>query len=104
MLLPRFPAQNRLARRLHFVEPRDARRVRRGLHQLRILLDFARDRAHGGDEQIQFFARLALRGLDHQRAVHDEREADRVGMEAVIDEPLGDVAGLHAASPPAACR
>jgi hypothetical protein len=40
--------------------------------------------------------RLALGGLDHQRAVDDEREADRVGVEAVVDEALGDVAGLDA--------
>ncbi len=68
---------------------------------LRIGLDFLGDRDHRVDEQIEFALAFGLGRLDHQRAVHDQREADRVRMEAVIDQALGDVAGAHAVC---ACR
>ena len=69
--------------------------MRRGFYQLRGLFHFFGDGAHGGDEQVEFLKRFALRGLDHQGAVDDHGEADRVGVEAVVDEALGDVAGLN---------
>ena len=40
---------------------------------------------------------LGLRRLDHQRLVDDQREVDRRRVEAVVDQPLGDVQGFHAA-------
>lgn len=95
-LHPGPPAQDWLARRLHLVEPGDTGRVGRGLHDRRGLLDLLCNGAHCLNEKIQFLERLAFRRLDHQRAMHDEREADRVGMKAVIDQALGNVAGLHA--------
>ena len=70
--------------------------MRRVGDDLRRLFRLFRNCLHGVDEQIELFLRFALRGLDHQRAGHDQREADRVGMEAVVDEALGDVAGLDA--------
>ena len=65
-------------------------------HRLRVLLALLGDRLHGVDEEVELLLGLALRGLDHQRAVHDQREGNGVGVEAVIDEALGDVAGLDA--------
>src|ERR1700722_6884019 len=90
------PAQDRPACSCDFIEPRNARRMRSGFDDFRILLHFLRDRAHRIDKQIEFFERFTLRRLDHQRPMDDKREAYRVGMEAVIDEALSDVAGLHA--------
>ena len=56
----------------------------------------SRDRLHGFDEEIEFFFRLALGWLDHQRAGHDQRKRRGVGMKSVVDEALGDVHGLDA--------
>ncbi len=38
------------------------------------LLDLFGDGLHGVDELVELFLRLALRRLDHQRAVHHQRE------------------------------
>ena len=61
-------------------------------NQLGILLGFARDLLHRIDEEIQFFLRFALGWLNHQRAGNDQRKRNGVGMKAVIDKPLGDIA------------
>ena len=65
------------------------------------LLGLFRDLLHGVDELVELFFRLALGRLDHQRAGNNQREADRVRMETVVDQPLGDVAGLDALASPA---
>ena len=100
----RFPAQDGFAGGGGFIEARDARRVRRLEHEFGVFLDFLGDRAHGVDEQIQVRLAGALRGLDHHGARNDERECRGVGVEAVIDEPLGDVGGADAARGLAAVR
>ena len=58
------------------------------------LRDLGADRDHRGDEAVELDERLALGGLDHQRAGH--RKAQRRRVEAVVDEPLGDVLGADA--------
>ena len=55
------------------------------------LPNFLPDPDHRIHEAIELLARLALRGLDHERAGYWERHRGR--MEAVIDDPLGNV--LH---------
>ena len=52
------------------------------------------DRDHRVDEAVDLAAVLRLRRLDHQRARDRERHRRRV--EAVVDEPLGDVVDGHA--------
>src|SRR5882762_1480041 len=86
------PAQDGPARGGHFVHLAGPGRVRSGLHKLRIGFRFFGDRDHGVDEMIELLLALRFGRLDHESAVHDEREADRVGMKSVIDQPLGDVA------------
>ena len=45
-------------------------------------------------EAVELLLGLAFGGLDHQRAGH--RKGDRRRMEAVVDDPLGDVLDLDA--------
>ena len=71
--------------------------MRRREHQRRVLFHLAGNLLHRVDEEVQFFFGLAFGGLDHERSRNDEREGDSVGVEAVIDEALGDIAGLDAA-------
>ena len=71
--------------------------MRRGKHQVRCFLDLFGDGNERVDEQIQFGFTLGLSGLDHHRAGDDEREAHGVGMKSVVDQALGDVAGVDAA-------
>ena len=42
-------------------------------------------------EAVERLAALGLGRLDHERSVHDQREVDRRRVEAVVDQPLGDV-------------
>ena len=44
---------------------------------------------HRGAEAVQLRLRLALGRLDHQRA--GDRERHRRGMEAIVDQALGDI-------------
>jgi hypothetical protein len=82
---------DRLLGRLHLVEAPHGPRQRRRLEQLGILSSLARDLLHYLDEGIEAFLGLGLRGLDHQRLGHDEREVDRRWVDAVVHESLGDV-------------
>ena len=52
-------------------------------------VDLAADRDHRVAEPVELGQVLALGRLDHQRAGHRERHRRRV--EAVVDQPLGDV-------------
>ena len=51
--------------------------------------DLLADGEHGVDEPVELGERLGLGRLDHERA--GDREAHRRGVEAEVDEPLGDV-------------
>jgi hypothetical protein len=53
------------------------------------LLDLGADGDHRVDEAVELALVLALGRLDHQRA--GDREAHRRGVEAEVDQPLGDV-------------
>ena len=57
------------------------------------LIDLTADGDHRIAEAIELGERLALSGLDHQRA--GDREAHRRSVEAVVDEPLGHVLRFH---------
>ena len=57
-------------------------------------VDLAADRDHRLAEPVELGEVLALGGLDHQRAGH--REGHRRGVEAVVDQPLGDVVDADA--------
>src|SRR6266478_6549900 len=82
------PSQDGPARGGHLVHLAGPRGVRRGLYQLGVGLGFPGDRNHRVDEKIQLLQALRLGWLDHERAMDDEREADSVGMESVVDQPL----------------
>jgi hypothetical protein len=56
-------------------------------------VDLGADLQHRVAEPVELGERFALGGLDHQGAGH--REAHRGSVEAVVDEPLGDVVDRH---------
>ena len=58
-------------------------------------LGLAGDPDHRVAELVQRLLRLRLGGLDHERLLDDQREVDRRGVEAEVEEPLGDVGGRH---------
>src|SRR3990170_4057208 len=89
------PAQHRFAGGCGLVQAAQRRLVRSVTQQLRLLLRLPRYRQHRLAEGVQRLLPLRLRRLDHQRLVDDEREVDRWWVEAVVDEPLGDVERLH---------
>ena len=60
-------------------------------------VDLAADRDHRVAEPVELAEVLALGRLDHQRAGHRERHRRRV--EAVVDQPLGDVVDGDAGRP-----
>src|SRR5438045_964775 len=95
-LLVRLPTQDGFAGGGGFIQTRDAGIVRRSEDELRVFFDLFGDGLHGVDKEIKLLFRFTLGGLDHQRAGDDQRERRRIRMEAVVDEALGDVAGLHA--------
>ena len=45
-------------------------------------------------QRLERLEALGLGRLDHERLVHDEREVDRRGVEALLEQPLGHVEGL----------
>ena len=70
--------------------------VRGGLHQFGFRGGLFRDRTHRIDKQIAFFFRLGLRGFNHHCARNNQRKRRGVRVESVIDQPLGNVHGVHA--------
>ena len=46
-------------------------------------------------KRVERLAGLGLGRLDHQRLVDEQREVDRRRVEAVVEQPLGDVERLH---------
>ena len=51
--------------------------------------DFRPDRNHGVAKPVEFRLRFRFRRFDHQCAGH--REAHRRRVEAVVDQPLGNI-------------
>src|SRR2546430_7513612 len=90
------PAQYGLAGGAHFIEAADAGGVRGSLHQFGLGGGLFGDRTHGVDEKIAFFLGLGFGGLDHHGAGNNQGKRGGVGVKAVIDEPLGDIHGVHA--------
>src|SRR5882757_10845967 len=90
------PAQHRLTRSSGLIQSADTCRVRSSLDQLRVLRCFACNLLQGVYEEIKFFAGFALSWFDHHGTRDDEREAYRVGVEAVVDEAFAHVSGLDA--------
>ena len=60
----------------------------------------AAHRPQRADELIQRRLRLGLGRLDQHRAMHDQREVHRHWMEALVDQPLGDVERREAVGEP----
>src|SRR5579872_1107522 len=87
-----FPTYDRFARGAYFIDPRYASQVRRLQDDLRVFFHLVGDVDESVDEQIELLFAFGFGRLNHHGAVHDQREADGVGMKAVIDEPLRDVA------------
>ena len=54
------------------------------------------DRQHRRRRTRRASPALGLGGLDHDRALHDQREVDGGGVEPVVQEALGDVQRLDA--------
>ena len=63
--------------------------------QFWIFLRLTHDVLHRIDEGVERLARLGFCRLDHERTAHDQWKVDRWRMEAVVDEPLGDVECLN---------
>ena len=70
--------------------------MRGSLHQFGLGGGLFGDRTHGVDEKIAFFLGLGFGGLDHHGAGNNQGKRGGVGVKAVVDEPLGDIHGVHA--------
>ena len=70
--------------------------MRRLFHKLHVLFDLLGDGDQGVGEQIELPLLSVSVGSIIMRPGHDQREADRLRMESVVDQPLGDVAGMDA--------
>ena len=86
-----------MARGAGLVQAADGRGQRRLVQQLGALLDLFGDGEHRVGEGVERLLALGLRGLDHQRAADHQRKVDRRRVEAVVQQPLGNVQGLDAA-------
>ena len=69
----------------------DGAGVGRGVEDVGILGSLGSYAMHDVDEGVQRLLALGLRGLDHQGLVEEEGEVDRRGMEAEVEQALGDV-------------
>ena len=65
--------------------------MRRVARDLRILLRLAQDVRDRVGERVQRLLRLCLGRLDEQRLVDEQREVHRRRVEAVVEQPLGEV-------------
>src|SRR5207244_9921191 len=85
------PAQHRAARRARLIEAGEPRRVRRLAHARGVAACLLCDRKHGVGELVERLLGLGLGRLDHEGALHHQREVDGGRVEAVVEEALGDV-------------
>src|SRR5678815_3472629 len=85
------PAENRAPGGSRLVQAPHASGVRRVPDAFWLLACLPRDRSHGGDELIQGFAGFGFGRLDHHRTLDDQRKVDRGRVEAVVEQPLGNV-------------
>src|SRR5262249_30771617 len=76
------PSEHRLTRGGHFIHLAGPRAVGRVSHRLRIFFHFFGYRDHRLDELVDLVLALGLRGLDHERAVNDQRKTYGVGVES----------------------
>src|SRR5437867_2591874 len=82
------PPQDRLLGGFDVVRPADRHAVWCLPQKLRVFLLYLQESL---GESVEGFLALRFRRLDHERFGHDEREIHSGGMEAEIEEPLGDV-------------
>ena len=87
--LGRRPLQDRLPGRPHFVGPADDRGVRRLVQQLGRLLASMRNSASAKASSVSLLSVSV--GSIIIASGHREREIDRRRMEAVVEQPLGEV-------------
>ena len=73
------------------IDTADGGVVRRRLHEVGIGLGLFSYLAHHSDEAVERLLRLVLRGLYHQTLVEEQREVDRRGVIAVVEQTLGHV-------------
>src|SRR5579859_617894 len=90
------PAKDWLAGGADLIKAADTSGVRSGLNEFRSRGGLVGDRTHGIDEEIALFAGFRFGWLDHERSGNDQRKRGGVGMEAIVDEALGDVHGVDA--------
>src|SRR5580704_12667020 len=90
-LLFRLPAQHRTACGVRLVDAREPKRMGGRTYHLRIAQRLVVDLFHRVDESVECRAGLGLGWLDHQRAMHDQREIDRRRMDSEIQQALGDI-------------
>src|SRR5579859_6574847 len=90
------PAKDWLAGGADLIKATNASGVRGGLNEFRSRCGLVGDRTHGIDKEIALFAGFRFGWLDHERSGNDQRKRGGVGMEAIVDEALGDVHGVDA--------
>src|SRR6185436_7537323 len=83
--------QVELFRGADVVQPADRQSIRGALHLRGILFGLALNRNHRLDEPVELLLRLGLGRLDQQALRHEQREVSGRRVEAVIEQPLGEV-------------
>src|SRR5579884_3397155 len=91
------PAQDRFAGSRGLIQPAHTRGIGCFQDKFRVFLDFFGNGPHRFDELIEFLLTRAFCRLDHHCAGNDQRKSGRVRMEAVINQPFGNV---HCADTP----
>ena len=61
------------------------------LHLVGVGLSLLSNLSHHGDEAIERFLRLVLRGFNHQRLMEEQGEVDGGGMIAIVKQSLGHI-------------
>ena len=82
--------------RLGLVQPADRHGQWRVVQRLRVALGGLCRLDHHLDEGVHGSLALGLGRLDHDRLLDRQREVDRGGVVATVDQELGDVDGVHA--------
>ena len=77
------------------VEATNRGRVRRVAGDLRVALGLGEDLLDRVRQRVEALLGLRLSGLEHQRLVDQQREVDGRRVKAEVEQPLGDVQGLH---------
>src|SRR6185503_19646703 len=88
--------QIQLLRGTDVVQPADRQSIRGALDLRGILFGLPLNRNHRRDEAVELLFRLRLGRLDQQALRYQQREVSGGRVEAVIEQPLGEVHGVDA--------